>query len=55
MGLIAVFDFDGTLIKEDSMVLLFRRYYKSSWGNIGAKACPGNNKILYENKFPETI
>jgi HAD superfamily hydrolase (TIGR01490 family) len=35
MGLIAVFDFDGTLIKEDSMVLLFRRYYKSSWGNIG--------------------
>jgi phosphoserine phosphatase len=35
MGLIAVFDFDGTLIKEDSMVLLFRRYYRSSWGNIG--------------------
>jgi HAD superfamily hydrolase (TIGR01490 family) len=35
MGIIAVFDFDGTLIKEDSMVLFFRRYYKFSWGNIG--------------------
>lgn len=35
MGLIAVFDFDGTLIKEDSMVIFFRRYYKFSWVNIG--------------------
>lgn len=35
MGIIAVFDFDGTLIKEDSMVLFFRRYYKFSLGNIG--------------------
>ena len=35
MGIIAVFDFDGTLIKEDSMVLFFRRYYKFSRGNIG--------------------
>ena len=35
MGLIAVFDFDGTLIKDDSMVLFFRRYYKYSWNNIG--------------------
>jgi len=35
MGLIAVFDFDGTLIKEDSMVLFFRKYYKFSWDNIG--------------------
>lgn len=32
MGLIAIFDFDGTLIKEDSMLLFFRRYYKYSWG-----------------------
>ena len=35
MGLIAVFDFDGTLIKDDSMVLFFRRYYKYSWNNTG--------------------
>jgi len=35
MGLIAVFDFDGTLIKEDSIVLFFRRYYKYSLGNTG--------------------
>src|SRR4030065_129707 len=35
MGLIAVFDFDGTLIREDSMVLFFRRYYKFSWKNTG--------------------
>lgn len=35
MGLIAVFDFDGTLIKDDSMVLFFRRYYKYSWKNTG--------------------
>jgi phosphatidylglycerophosphatase C len=35
MGLIAVFDFDGTLIKEDSMVLLFRRYHRFSLGNAG--------------------
>jgi HAD superfamily hydrolase (TIGR01490 family) len=35
MGIIAVFDFDGTLIKEDSMVLFFRRYFKFSRGNIG--------------------
>ena len=35
MGLIAVFDFDGTLIKVDSMVLFFRRYYKYSWNNTG--------------------
>lgn len=35
MGLIAVFDFDGTLIREDSMVLFFRRYYKFSWENTG--------------------
>ena len=35
MGLIAVFDFDGTLIKDDSMVLFFRRYYKYCWNNIG--------------------
>jgi phosphatidylglycerophosphatase C len=33
--IIAVFDFDGTLIKEDSMVLFFLRYFKFSWGNIG--------------------
>jgi phosphatidylglycerophosphatase C len=35
-NIIAVFDFDGTLIKEDSMFLFFRRYYKFSRGNIGA-------------------
>jgi len=35
MGLIAVFDFDGTLIKDDSMVLFFRRYYKYCWNNTG--------------------
>ena len=35
MGLIAVFDFDGTLIKDDSMVLFFRRYYKYSRNNTG--------------------
>lgn len=35
MGLIAVFDFDGTLIRKDSMVLFFHRYYKFSWNNIG--------------------
>ena len=35
MGLIAVFDFDGTLIKSDSMVLFFRRYYKYCWNNTG--------------------
>jgi HAD superfamily hydrolase (TIGR01490 family) len=35
MDIIAVFDFDGTLIKEDSMVLFFRRYYKFSRSNIG--------------------
>lgn len=35
MGLIAVFDFDGTLIKEDSMVFFFRRYFKFSLGITG--------------------
>ena len=35
-NIIAVFDFDGTLIKDDSMMLFFRRYYKISWENIGA-------------------
>ena len=35
MGLIAVFDFDGTLIKEDSMMLFFRRYYKYSLSITG--------------------
>ena len=35
MGLIAVFDFDGTLIKDDSTVLFFRRYYKYCWNNTG--------------------
>jgi HAD superfamily hydrolase (TIGR01490 family) len=35
MGLIAVFDFDGTLIREDSMLLFFRRYYNYSLSNTG--------------------
>jgi len=43
MGLIAVFDFDGTLVKEDSMVLFFRRYYKHSFGNAGISV-----KIVWE-------
>ncbi|GAG74466.1 unnamed protein product [marine sediment metagenome] len=34
MELIAIFDFDGTLIKRDSMVLFFLRYFNFSWKNI---------------------
>lgn len=34
MELIAVFDFDGTLIKKDSMVLFFKRYFVFSRKNI---------------------
>ncbi|NQT65965.1 MAG: HAD-IB family hydrolase [Actinobacteria bacterium] len=34
MELIAVFDFDRTLIKRDSMVLFFLRYFNFSWKNI---------------------
>ena len=36
MELIAVFDFDGTIIKKDSMVLFFKRYFELSWKNIPA-------------------
>jgi len=35
MGLIAVFDFDGTLIKKDSMFLFFKRYFNFSLKNTG--------------------
>ena len=34
MELIALFDFDGTLIKKDSMVLLFFRYFNLSFKNV---------------------
>ena len=34
MELIAVFDFDGTLIKKDSMILLFFRYFNLSIRNV---------------------
>ncbi|MCD4670440.1 MAG: HAD-IB family hydrolase [Actinomycetia bacterium] len=34
MELIALFDFDGTLIKKDSMILLFFRYFDLSIKNI---------------------
>ncbi|GAI17744.1 unnamed protein product, partial [marine sediment metagenome] len=34
MELIAIFDFDGTLIKRDSMILFFLRYFNFSWKNI---------------------
>jgi len=34
MELIAVFDFDGTLIKRDSMILFFLRHFELSWKNI---------------------
>ena len=35
MGLIAAFDFDGTLIKRDSMFLFFKRYFNFSLKNTG--------------------
>ncbi len=35
MGLIATFDFDGTLIKSDSMFLFFKRYFDFSLKNTG--------------------
>ena len=34
MGLIAVFDFDGTIIKKDSLMLFFRQYFKLSWKTL---------------------
>jgi len=34
MELIAVFDFDRTLIKRDSMVLFFLRYFNYSWKDV---------------------
>ncbi len=34
MELIAVFDFDGTLIKKDSMILFFFRYFNLSIRNV---------------------
>jgi HAD superfamily hydrolase (TIGR01490 family) len=34
MGLIAVFDFDGTLIKRDSMVLLFLKHFRFSFMDL---------------------
>ncbi len=44
MELIAVFDFDGTLIKKDSMMLFFKRYFGLSWKNIPAFA-----RLLFES------
>ncbi|MGM0366619.1 MAG: HAD-IB family hydrolase [Actinomycetota bacterium] len=43
MKRIAVFDFDGTIIKEDSMLVFFFRYFKFSLKNI-----PVFFKILFE-------
>jgi HAD superfamily hydrolase (TIGR01490 family) len=43
MELIAVFDFDGTLIKKDSMVLFFFRYFKLSIKNL-----PNFCKLIFE-------
>lgn len=43
MELIALFDFDGTLIKKDSMVLLFLRYFDLSIRNV-----PKLTRLIYE-------
>ena len=43
MELIAVFDFDGTLIKKDSMVLFFFRYFKLSIKNL-----PNFCRLIFE-------
>jgi HAD superfamily hydrolase (TIGR01490 family) len=43
MELIAVFDFDGTLIKKDSMVLFFLRYFYLSIKNV-----PNFYRLVYE-------
>ena len=43
MELIALFDFDGTLIKKDSMVLFFLRYFKISLRNM-----PKLARLFYE-------
>jgi len=43
MELIAVFDFDGTLIKKDSMVLFFFRYFK-----LSIKSVPGLCRLIFE-------
>ncbi len=43
MELIAVFDFDGKLIKKDSMVLFFFRYFYLSIKNV-----PNFYRLVYE-------
>lgn len=43
MELIAVFDFDGTIIKKDSMILFFFRYFKLSIKNL-----PNFCKLIFE-------
>jgi len=43
MKLIALFDFDGTLIKKDSMILLFFRYF-----NLSIKNVPKFCRLIYE-------
>jgi len=43
MELIALFDFDGTLIKKDSMVLLFFRYF-----DLSARNVPKLVRLIYE-------